>query len=59
VANGVEIALPVNYRTETITRFTSDGDEQWLSGSGGIDLDRVSPGFELMVQALFDTLVID
>lgn len=59
VANGVEIALLVNYRTEVITRYTSDGDEQRLSGSDRIDLDRVLPGFELTVQALFDTLIID
>lgn len=59
VANGVEIALLVNHRTETVTRYTADGEEQRLSGGDRIDLDRILPGFELTVQELFATLQID
>jgi Uma2 family endonuclease len=59
VANGVTIALLVNDRTDTITRFGSDGTEHRLAKDDRIDLDQVLPGFALTVQALFDTLQID
>ena len=42
-----------------MTRFGDDHSERRLSGIDRIDLDSVLPGFELTVQALFDTLRID
>ena len=57
--NGVQIALFVNARDHSVTRFHPAGDETVLLATDRIDLDSVLPGFELTVQELFDSLSLD
>jgi Uma2 family endonuclease len=56
VENGVEIALLVNPRDESVRLFRSRAEPELLTGADRIDLDSVLPGFRLTVQDLFDAL---
>ncbi len=55
--NGVQITLLVNPKDKSVRYFLSDGSVTTWRGDDRIDLDSVLPGFELTVQALFDTLL--
>jgi Uma2 family endonuclease len=57
--HGTEIALLVDRHDRSVTLFRPDGSETVLRGDDRIDLDSVLPGFELTVQALFDTLRLE
>ncbi|HYU17562.1 MAG TPA: Uma2 family endonuclease [Chloroflexota bacterium] len=59
VEHGVPIALLVEPRDDTVSRFRPGLREQMLRGSDRIDLDEVLPGFQLTVQELFDSLSLD
>jgi Uma2 family endonuclease len=54
--HGVEIAMLVNPLASWVRLYRQDGITATLRGDERIDLDSVLPGFELTVQALFDTL---
>ena len=56
VDHGVAIALFVNTRDRSVTRFRSGGYEVTLVGTDRIDLAPMLPGFQLAVQELFDSL---
>ncbi len=59
VDHGVDIALLVRPRDRSVTRFRPESEPVVLSGADRIDLDDVLPGFELTVQELFDSLMVD
>jgi Uma2 family endonuclease len=59
VKNGVRIALLVDPGSDTVLRFRPDGLPDSLTGDDRIDLDEVLPGFELTVNQLFASLVLD
>src|SRR5215208_4480233 len=55
LTHGVQIVVVVHPEAESVTLVRSDGSTATLR-EDRIDLDAVLPGFELTVQALFDTL---
>ena len=59
VKNGVRIALIADPDQDTVLRFRPDSLPDVLSGDDRIDLDEVLPGFELTVNQLFGSLVLD
>lgn len=59
VTHGVRIALLVDPDQDTILRFRPDALPDVLTGDDRIDLDEVLPGFELTVNQLFGSLVLD
>ena len=59
VKNGVQIALIADPGNDTVLRFRPDSLPDVLTGSDRIDLDDVLPGFELTVNELFASLVLD
>jgi Uma2 family endonuclease len=59
LTHGVEIVVVVHPEAESVTLVRSEGSTATLRGEDRIDLDAVLPGFELTVQALFDTLQLD
>jgi Uma2 family endonuclease len=59
VRNGVKIALLVDPTRDTVLRFRPDALPDSLTGDDRIDLDEVLPDFELTVNQLFDSLVLD
>jgi Uma2 family endonuclease len=59
VEHGVRIALLVRARNRTVLRFRPGLPAVTLRGTDRIDLDDVLPGFELTVQELFDSLIVD
>ena len=59
VKNGVRIALIVDPDRDVVLRFRPDALPDVLSGDDRIDLDEVLPGFELTVDQLFGSLVLD
>jgi Uma2 family endonuclease len=58
VTHGVAIALLVDPTDRSIFSFRPDRIPLSLVGSDRIDLDDVLPGFNLTVQALFDSLTV-
>jgi Uma2 family endonuclease len=56
VENGVEIALLVNPRDESVRLFRAGEEPELLAGTDAIDLESVLPGFRLTVQQLFQAL---
>ena len=59
VKNGVRIALIADPHEDTVLRFRPDALPDVLTGDDRIDLDEVLPGFELTVNQLFSSLVLD
>ena len=59
VKNGVRIALMVDPDHDVVLRFRPDALPEELTGDDRIDLDEVLPGFELTVNQLFGSLVLD
>jgi Uma2 family endonuclease len=59
VKNGVRIALIADPHEDTVLRFRPDALPDVLTGNDRIDLDEVLPGFELTVDQLFSSLVLD
>ena len=59
VKNGVQIALIADPGNDTVLRFRPDALPDVLTGDDRIDLDEVLPGFELTVNQLFGSLVLD
>ncbi|MBI2912225.1 MAG: Uma2 family endonuclease [Chloroflexi bacterium] len=56
VANGVAVALLVDPADESVLLFRPDQPPRPLHGPEAIDLGDLLPGFQLSVQALFDSL---
>jgi Uma2 family endonuclease len=56
VDHGVEIALCVNTRNQTVVLFRAAIERRTLAGDDRIDLESVLPGFELTVNQLFAAL---
>jgi Uma2 family endonuclease len=59
VKNGVRIALIADPTRDIVLRFRPDALPDVLTGDDRIDLDEVLPGFELTVDQLFGSLVLD
>ena len=59
VKNGVRIALIADPDQDVVLRFRPDALPDVLTGDDRIDLDEVLPGFELTVNQLFGSLVLD
>jgi Uma2 family endonuclease len=59
VKNGVRIALVVDTDHRVVMRFRPDVLPEMLRADDRIDLDEVLPGFELTVNQLFASLVLD
>lgn len=59
VKNGVRIALIADPGSDTVLRFVPDAVPDALTGDDRIDLDEVLPGFELTVNQLFASLILD
>jgi Uma2 family endonuclease len=59
VKNGVRIALIADPTRDIVLRFRPDALPDVLTGDDRIDLDEVLPGFELTVNQLFGSLVLD
>jgi len=59
VKNGVHIALLVDPDHDVVLRFRPDALPEELTGNDRIDLDEVLPGFELTVNQLFGSLILD
>jgi Uma2 family endonuclease len=59
VKNGVRIALIADPDEDVVLRFRPDALPDVLRGDDRIDLDEVLPGFELTVNQLFASLVLD
>jgi Uma2 family endonuclease len=59
LSNGTSLALVVDPRTESIVRLLPDGTVTALRGADRIDLSPILPDFEMTVQELFDTLIVD
>jgi Uma2 family endonuclease len=59
VKNGVRIALIADPTQDTVLRFRPDALPDVLTGDDRIDLDEVLPDFELTVNELFGSLVLD
>ena len=59
VKNGVHIALLVDPDHDVVLRFRPDALPEELTGDDRIDLDEVLPGFELTVNQLFGSLILD
>ena len=59
VKNGVKIALIADPDERTVLRFRPDALPDALTGDDRIDLDEVLPGFELTVNELFSSLILD
>jgi Uma2 family endonuclease len=58
VDNGVRIALMVNARDSSVTKFCPDEPPIVLRGDTVIDVSEVIPGFQLTVKTLFDALIL-
>lgn len=56
VANGVEIALLVNPKNQSVHLFRQDGTVEELRGLDRIDIGSVVPGLDLTVEELFSAL---
>ena len=59
VKNGVKIALIADPDQDVVLRFRPDALPDVLIGDDRIDLDEVLPGFEMTVNQLFGSLVLD
>jgi Uma2 family endonuclease len=59
VKNGVRIALIADPTRDIVLRFRPDALPDVLTGDDRIDLDEVLPGFELTVDQLFGSLILD
>jgi Uma2 family endonuclease len=59
VKNGVRIALIADPDEEVVYRFRPDALPDILRDDDRIDLDEVLPGFELTVNELFASLILD
>jgi Uma2 family endonuclease len=59
VAHGVQIALLVDARDESIVDFRPNQPARALRGADRVDFAPVLPGMELVVQELFGALLLD
>ncbi len=59
VKNGVRIALIADPDQELVLRFCPNALPDALTGDDRIDLDEVLPGFELTVNQLFVSLILE
>ncbi len=59
IQEGVTLAVLVDPQDESIIRFGPGASTRALRGQDRLELSPVLPGFELVVQDLFDTLKLD